>query len=609
MKIELTVIEDLGIKLYGKLPPVISEIVANAWDADSSNVGITVPEGDITSSSRITIKDSGHGMSRDDIMKKYLIIGRKRRDEENGDKTVKGRVVMGRKGIGKLSVFGVAKEVTVTTTKAGETNVFRMNIDDILSCAKKDGVYEPESLEPDADVRYENGTMIELTNLKRKTRIDVDSVRRDIAKHFSVIGDEFRIYVNGKEVSPSDKFRAHEMEKTWKFYDERIHDPDEWTVSGWIGASHLPLAEADLGLTIMARGKLIQKPTMFDIKSGGMYSYSYITGEIHAEFMDDEYDLVATNRQSAIWDEPRGEALREWCTKKLREAASDLARERKAKRERVIRDDPKIRPWLEKLDAIERKTADKMIGIITSNERLDDERRKEMATFMIESFEQKVFRDMVERLGDHPEPGMLLEMFMEWDVIEAREITHIVEGRVETIKHLEKLVKDDAKEVPDIHDFFAKWPWILDSTWTRWQSEVRYSNILREKFPDQTLDESDRRIDFVAIGTGDTINVVELKRPGYRVRSTDITQLTEYMAFVQENFGTGPNASYHSVTGYLVAGGIQDDRLTRTMINESRSHRRYILKYEDLLSNARKIYAEFEEKLEEFSATRGSRSA
>ena len=35
MKIELTAIEDLGIKLYGKLPPVISEIVANSWDADA----------------------------------------------------------------------------------------------------------------------------------------------------------------------------------------------------------------------------------------------------------------------------------------------------------------------------------------------------------------------------------------------------------------------------------------------------------------------------------------------------------------------------------------------------------------------------------------------
>ena len=43
IKIELPVIEDLGIKLHGKLPPVISEMVANSWDADAKRVEITLP--------------------------------------------------------------------------------------------------------------------------------------------------------------------------------------------------------------------------------------------------------------------------------------------------------------------------------------------------------------------------------------------------------------------------------------------------------------------------------------------------------------------------------------------------------------------------------------
>ena len=40
MNIDLTVIEYLGIKLYSKLPQVLAEMVANAWDANASKVEI-----------------------------------------------------------------------------------------------------------------------------------------------------------------------------------------------------------------------------------------------------------------------------------------------------------------------------------------------------------------------------------------------------------------------------------------------------------------------------------------------------------------------------------------------------------------------------------------
>ena len=35
MEFELTTIEHLGVKLYSFLPPVIGELVSNAWDADA----------------------------------------------------------------------------------------------------------------------------------------------------------------------------------------------------------------------------------------------------------------------------------------------------------------------------------------------------------------------------------------------------------------------------------------------------------------------------------------------------------------------------------------------------------------------------------------------
>ena len=146
MKIELTVIEDLGIKLYGKLPPVISELIANSWDADSKIVNVSLPNGNIDTSSQIIIEDLGIGMTYDEIIDKFLRIGRKRR-EEGDSSTSGGRRVMGRKGIGKLAVFGVCKTVEIETVKNHVLNSFSMNIEDILNEARSTGVYKPNSIE------------------------------------------------------------------------------------------------------------------------------------------------------------------------------------------------------------------------------------------------------------------------------------------------------------------------------------------------------------------------------------------------------------------------------------------------------------------------------
>ena len=324
MKIELTVVEDLGIKLYGKLPPVISEIVANAWDADAHNVDIKISEGRIDEDSTICIEDDGNGMSYDEIIDKYLRIGRKKREEEDTDITPGNRKMMGSKGIGKLSVFGVSKMFDVETVMDHKINSFRMDIDDILEEARERGVYHPKELEIGKKVAKEQGTAITLRLLKRRSDIPIDAVRRDVARHFSVIDDDFQVTMNDKPIASSDKYNKENMEELWKFEDVVIDDENpEWKVSGWIGTTEKPLDENERGVVVMARGKLLQVSTTFDTKVGEKYSYSYLVGEINAEFLDDKEDLIATNRQSLIWESPQGNALKKWGTETLKNISKE----------------------------------------------------------------------------------------------------------------------------------------------------------------------------------------------------------------------------------------------------------------------------------------------
>ena len=60
MSFDPNTIEHLGIQMYSTLPPVIAELVANAYDADASSVTIFLGD---TGEKRIIIEDTGHGMS------------------------------------------------------------------------------------------------------------------------------------------------------------------------------------------------------------------------------------------------------------------------------------------------------------------------------------------------------------------------------------------------------------------------------------------------------------------------------------------------------------------------------------------------------------------
>ena len=77
LSISLNVLEHLGINLYSNVPSVLSEIVANAWDADAETIDISWDRKNQT----IVIQDDGEGMTEDDVNNRFLTVGYRRRDE------------------------------------------------------------------------------------------------------------------------------------------------------------------------------------------------------------------------------------------------------------------------------------------------------------------------------------------------------------------------------------------------------------------------------------------------------------------------------------------------------------------------------------------------
>lgn len=110
MKFDPNTIQHLGVQMYYTLPPVIAEVIANSYDADAENVTVYLND---KADKEIMIEDNGNGMSFPELNSKFLRIGRNCR-EESSVSPGKQRPLIGKKGLGKLSFFGIRKGLIIT---------------------------------------------------------------------------------------------------------------------------------------------------------------------------------------------------------------------------------------------------------------------------------------------------------------------------------------------------------------------------------------------------------------------------------------------------------------------------------------------------------------
>ena len=184
-------IEHLGIQMYSVLPNAIAELIANAYDAEASSVHIQLIENNTEKS--ISVIDDGIGMSFDEINNCFLRIGRKRRDDDNGMSPNKIRKVTGRKGLGKLAFFGIGDIIKIVTRRNGREVSFTLSWPEIMSCTTQNS--EP-SFEEKSCPLEEHGTTIVLSNLKRKSGFDLDSLAISLSKLFNLFDESFKVYIS-----------------------------------------------------------------------------------------------------------------------------------------------------------------------------------------------------------------------------------------------------------------------------------------------------------------------------------------------------------------------------------------------------------------------------
>lgn len=105
----ITIGEDL---IQDKFAALV-ELVKNSYDADSKNVSIGFRSDDEKSFMEIEVNDQGHGMSREDVIGKWMVPSTKHK--VNNRKSPKGRIMQGRKGIGRYAVSILGDDLLMET--------------------------------------------------------------------------------------------------------------------------------------------------------------------------------------------------------------------------------------------------------------------------------------------------------------------------------------------------------------------------------------------------------------------------------------------------------------------------------------------------------------
>ena len=635
IKISLHVLEHLGMNLYSTIPAVLSEIVANAWDADSASVTISLDK----QSDTITIQDDGLGMTRDEVVDRFLEVGFRRRNAIGPKTPTKNRDPMGRKGIGKLSSFSIAEVVTVYTIRDGERTAFEMDVKKIKERIQaEDGVpYRPDEITdwPDGLTK---GTRIVLKRLRRRMgKLTQKGLRQRLARRFSVIGPkhDFEVLVDGTAVQPSDRGYYEHVQYLWTYGDQaelmplfKSLAPDRGSVNrtseiadttkaagveitGWIGTVKRPEFLKDEEnenlnrLAVFMRGKQAHEDILDGFGQKEIYA-DYVVGELHCDDLDrdNDEDIATSSRQTLKADDPRFEALREIVRKELRHIAGRWSDWRRGDGARVlVKDVPEVSAWLDELKGDTKKKAERWIGRLNTMRTGKETEKRELLKASIlafESYRRKEQLDFLDRLTDEAiEP--VLAVFDDIDDLQLSYYGQIVKLRLGVVTALAKKLDDNDKETV-IRDHIFDHLWLLDAGWERVrgteQAEKTVARYLKENSDSLSPEERKGRIDIGYRTVSGRHVIVELKRGSVATPIDDLTkQIRKYRSGARKLIKTGTNAQWPLDIICLVGKPPPEWRDDQKGVEaQLAAVDARLLFYNDLLENTMQAYGDYLEK-------------
>ena len=599
MPISRLTVDKLGVKLYDKASAVLAELIANAYDADARRVTIHAPVGKYLASKvggevqdkgfEIKIEDDGAGMTPDEMQQFYLVIGaERRRDSRRGAVSKRfNREVMGRKGVGKLAPFGICKIMEVLsaggerTVEQGGNAGYRtshiiLNYDDIVAVGDEpDERYRPETGPKDGTLSPTPGTTITLREFNYRKVSDIDTLERQIAQRFGIQSADWQIALRDNAESSESRivgaFNVETMPNTRiSFGDDGevtgpdgaalediqaglTHDEVFYAVTGWMAYSKQPYRdELMAGVRIYCRGKIAAQTMVFNRRAGftGEHSIrSYLVGALQADWLDQDEDLIQTDRRDILWSNELAAAFQDWGQRvvrrigalsrdPMRRATLHIFLETGRVEERVQEHYPSENEADIRMKAMELA---KMFGARFSRAEVEDpEVVNYFVDFSIAFAPHVTLDDMMRMAADETEtPLSVLRFLRTARVAELASFGRIAEDRLKVISRLERLKDQPETQEGSLQSLIDEAPWLIDPEWapvTSNQTLHRLRKEFEEHYKEKTgkaisltdFTNPKKRPDFVLSSQDGIAQIVEIKRPKHKLTNKEMERIVAY---------------------------------------------------------------------------------
>lgn len=653
MKIERTIVDDLGLKMYDKVSAVIAELIANSYDADAEKVTIKIPLGKklvskkdgkiIQAGYKIEVVDDGHGMTPDEANDFFLKVGRHRRDHEEQGKRSKGkeRRVMGRKGLGKLAPFGVCKKIEVRSAGGEKTpegyriSHFEMDYDKIVKETKSNPNYHPTALSDNESWDENPGTMIILREFYARQVPNRETFSRQLSCRFGLGRSDFSIEVIDikEDPEPEKPFTIKEediptMEGTRIIVDDmpvKTEDGNELPVRGWVGLAKQAYKNEELaGVRIYVRGKIASTTRDFGMPAGFQGEYvarSYLVGIVHADWLDDDNDedLIQTHRQDILWTSEKGEALSKWGKYLIKK----VAREGRKPRQEKVKDEflkisnlktlAKERFNEERLEKATMELGNEIGKFAHEDELQDEEYVIGLSEIILTVAPYKLLVDQLKSVRDSEKEGKidvkkLVEIFKTTKIAEFASYGQIVSERLNAIDLLDKLKEKDETPEREYQKILENSPWIIDPRWVPLTANQNLESF-RKNFKDwykkhygeellttTEIQDETKRPDFIMLDFESRVIIVEIKKPFHEFDDKEFERLNRYHDSLEKYFKENDYKKHfpNEFKIILIADSEKLGSIQKKAMDEIVNNNKLIrVTWNILLTNAKKAYANF----------------
>jgi hypothetical protein len=401
-------------------------------------------------------------------------------------------------------------------------------------------------------------------------------------------------------------------------------DGKDLPIKGWVALAKEPYKNVEFaGVRIYARGKIAAITRDFGISSGFAGEFvarSYLVGEITAEWLDQEEDLIQTHRQDILWSTELGQALSEWGQEILREVAKRGREPRRTK----VRDEffkksnfaerAKKRFEDEELVRSAVELAEKLSGFASEEELDDADYVDSFAELILSIAPHKLLVDVFRQIGEISNKGKvdiakLVRLFNTSRIAEFASYGQIAHEKMQAIDVLENAVRQSDTDEASLQKILEDAPWLIDPRWEvisanqtlktfRSSFEAWYEKKYKQKIVTTSNSKDDKRPDFVFIQVGSHLKIVEIKPPNHTFNDDDWIRLNRYDDAVAEFFEAHPAIKAEFAGDFHIILIADSDKLSDTSYKKAmdsliKNGRLEKKKWEELLAETKKHHQAF----------------